>query len=196
MVGSPKSIKTTSLKPDGSVSLLAGTTPGIHYPESRFYIRRVRVAKNSGYVEILQKAGYHTEEAEHQPDTMVIEFPVKIEGKVRSVREISMWEQFETAAFIQKHWADNQVSCTITFNKDEAKDIDKALQFYQYRLKGISMLPLLEDGAYSQMPYEKIDEPTYAKKIKKIKPINWKTKTVLEDAEPEKYCTTDYCEIV
>ena len=35
----PKSIKTTSVKPSGTVSLLAGATPGLHYPESRFYIR-------------------------------------------------------------------------------------------------------------------------------------------------------------
>jgi len=31
----PKSIKTTSIKPSGTVSLLAGATPGIHFPESR-----------------------------------------------------------------------------------------------------------------------------------------------------------------
>ena len=35
----PKSIKTTSVKPSGTVSLLAGATLGLHYPESRFYIR-------------------------------------------------------------------------------------------------------------------------------------------------------------
>jgi len=30
----PKSIKTTSVKPSGTVSLLVGATPGMHYPES------------------------------------------------------------------------------------------------------------------------------------------------------------------
>ena len=32
----PKSIKTTSVKPSGTVSLLAGATPGLHYPEVVF----------------------------------------------------------------------------------------------------------------------------------------------------------------
>lgn len=32
----PHSIKTTSIKPSGTVSLLAGATPGIHFPESRY----------------------------------------------------------------------------------------------------------------------------------------------------------------
>ena len=43
----PRSVKTTSVKPSGTVSLLAGATPGLHYPESRFYIRRVRLSKHS-----------------------------------------------------------------------------------------------------------------------------------------------------
>ncbi|MFS8159720.1 MAG: hypothetical protein ACMG6E_05815 [Candidatus Roizmanbacteria bacterium] len=30
----PESIKITSIKPSGTVSLLAGSTPGIHYPLS------------------------------------------------------------------------------------------------------------------------------------------------------------------
>jgi hypothetical protein len=54
----PKSIKTTSVKPSGTVSLLAGATPGVHFPESRFYIRRMRLAKNSKLVKPLKKAGY------------------------------------------------------------------------------------------------------------------------------------------
>ena len=38
----PRSVRTTSIKPSGSVSLLNGSTPGIHYPEAEFYIRRIR----------------------------------------------------------------------------------------------------------------------------------------------------------
>ena len=54
----PRSIKTTSVKPSGTVSLLAGATPGVHFPESRFYIRRVRLAKNSPLKKPLRKAGF------------------------------------------------------------------------------------------------------------------------------------------
>ena len=32
----PKSIKTTSVKPSGTVSLLEGATPGLHYPQVVF----------------------------------------------------------------------------------------------------------------------------------------------------------------
>ena len=56
-----KSIKVTSVKPSGSVSLLAGATPGIHYPEAGTYWRTVRVAKDSVLVKILSDAGYRIE---------------------------------------------------------------------------------------------------------------------------------------
>ena len=58
----PQSIKITSIKPSGTVSLLAGATPGVHFPHSRHYIRRVRLGKNSNLVEPMIKAGYHVEE--------------------------------------------------------------------------------------------------------------------------------------
>ena len=53
----PRSIKTTCIKPSGTISLLAGATAGMHFPESRFYIRRVRFSKDSELLPSLQKCG-------------------------------------------------------------------------------------------------------------------------------------------
>ena len=58
----PKSIKTTSVKPSGTVSLLVGATPGMHYPESRFYIRRMRLSKHSELLEPLKLSLIHISE--------------------------------------------------------------------------------------------------------------------------------------
>ena len=70
-----------------------------------------------------------------------------------------MWEQMSLAAFMQKYWADNQVSCTVTFDPEtEGKQIAYALNYFQYQLKGISFLPKLKYGAYRQMPYEEITQ--------------------------------------
>ena len=159
----PRSIKTTSVKPSGTVSLLAGATPGLHYPESRFYIRRIRISKHSELIEPLKKAGYKIEPAFGSEDTTnVVEIPVDVGEGIRTAAELSIWEQFGLAAFLQRHWADNQVSCTVTFNPEtEANQIAPCLNYYQYHLKGISLLPRHDYGAYKQMPYEAIDEKTY-----------------------------------
>ena len=192
----PRSIKTTSVKPSGTVSLLAGATPGLHYPESRFYIRRVRLSNHSELLEPLEKAGYKLEPAFGSEDTtMVVEVPVDVGEGIRTASELSIWEQFSLAAFMQRHWADNQVSCTVTFDPEtEANEIAPALNYYQYHLKGISLLPRHDYGAYQQMPYEAINEKTYNKEVKKLGKLSFGV-IKNEEAEIDKFCNNDSCEI-
>ena len=191
----PKSIKTTSVKPSGTVSLLVGATPGMHYPESRFYIRRIRLSKHSELLEPLKRAGYTIEPAFGSEDsTMVVEVPVDVGEGIRTAAELSIWEQFSLAAFLQRHWADNQVSCTATFNPEtEADQLPHVLNYFQYKLKGISLLPRHKKGAYKQMPYEAIDEKTYNKKLKKLGKLSF-VGVEGEEAEIDKFCNNDVCE--
>jgi len=192
----PKSIKTTSVKPSGTVSLLVGATPGMHYPESRFYIRRMRLSKYSELIEPLKKAGYKLEPAfGSEETTMVVEVPVDVGEGIRTASELSIWEQFSLAAFLQRHWADNQVSCTATFDPEtEADELPHVLNYFQYRLKGISLLPRHPLGAYKQMPYEAITEQEYNKQVKKLGYLSF-VGVEGEEAEIDKFCNNDVCEI-
>jgi len=192
----PKSVKTTSVKPSGTVSLLAGATPGLHYPESRFYIRRVRLSKHSELIEPMKKSGYKIEPAFGSEDTtMVVEVPVDVGEGIRTAGELSIWEQFSLAAFMQRHWADNQVSCTVTFNPEtEGEQIPNVLNYFQYHLKGISLLPRHDWGAYPQMPYEAIDEKEYNKQIKKLDKLSFGV-IKNEEADIDKFCNNDNCEV-
>ncbi len=192
----PKSIKKTSIKPSGTVSLLAGATPGVHYPESVYYIRRMRLSKHSDMIQPLKEAGYKIEPCFGSEDsTVVVEIPVKIGDNIRAVKDVSIWEQLALAAFMQRYWADNQVSCTVTFGKHEADQIKHALTFYQYQLKGISFLPILESGSpYKQMPYEAITEKKYNDLVEKLRPLKMKG-IAGEEAEVERFCSNDTCVI-
>ena len=191
----PRSVKTTSVKPSGTVSLLAGATPGLHFPESRFYIRRMRLSKYSELVAPLEKAGYKLEPAVGSEETtLVVEIPVDVGEGIRTVSEVSMWEQLSIAAFMQKYWADNQVSCTVTFDPDtEGEQLKHALNYFQYQLKGISFLPKLEHGAYPQMPYEAIDESTYTHMLSGLGKLSF-SNIKGEEADIEKFCGNDTCE--
>lgn len=192
----PKSIKKTSIKPSGTVSLLAGATPGIHFPENRYYIRRVRLSKQSDMILPLKEAGYKLEPCYGSEDsTVVVEIPVKIEEDVRTVREVSIWEQIALVAFMQRYWADNQVSCTVSFKKDEGDQIKHVLDIYQYQLKGISFLPLSEGvAAYRQMPYEAITEKKYEELVSKLGILRLRG-IKNEEADIEKFCTNDVCQL-
>lgn len=189
--GIARSIKTTSIKPSGTVSLLAGATPGVHYPISRYYIRRVRMQKTCRLLPDLRKAGYKIEPTFGAEKTsVVVEFIIDCGKGVRKLKDVSIWEQLENAALLQQYWADNQVSCTVTFQKHEASQLKPALDIYQYRLKGISFLPEF-DGQYAQMPYEAITEAEYIERASQIKTISIGD-TGLDPTE-ERFCTSDKC---
>lgn len=186
-----RSIKTTSVKPSGTVSLLPGSTPGIHYPHSVYSIRRVRVEDTSPLVDSLKRAGYYVEKAVNEPNTSVVEFPI-YEKCSRSKKDISMREQFELAALLQEHWADNQVSVTIHFQEHEVNDIGPMLKEFSTKLKGVSLLPLKADTEYVQAPYQAIDEDTYFSRkamINESEVLGW------EQTEVDKFCDSDSCKV-
>ncbi|MBP6396897.1 MAG: hypothetical protein KBF57_01675 [Saprospiraceae bacterium] len=187
----PKSIKTTSVKPSGTVSLLAGVNPGCHFPENNYYTRRVRIAKTSHLVPILEKAGLNIEDDVVDASSKVVSFPVHTEG--RNLSDVSIWEQTALAVFLQKYWSDNQVSCTVTFRPHEAKEISTILDYYRYDLKSISFLPKLEAGIYAQMPYEAISREKYLEMKANLKTIDFSAYD--EDAVAEKFCSNDSCVI-
>lgn len=192
----PLSIKTTSIKPSGTVSLLAGATPGIHFPESRYYIRRMRLGKDSTLVPALKKAGYTIAPAFNLEDsTVVVDIPIDVGEGVRTADNVSMWEQLSLAALAQKYWADNQVSCTVTFDPEtEGQHLAPALDLFQYQLKGISFLPRLKQGAYPQMPYEAISATRYAEMIKELGKLSF-GRIRGEEIVVERFCDNDVCEL-
>lgn len=188
----PSSIKTTSVKPSGTVSLLCGASPGIHYAHSEFYIRRVTLQKNSPLVQAAKDAGYAVEVSAYSPDTsVVVEFPVKEQFYSKGKDDVSIFEQFMNAADMQYWWADNQVSITVTFSKDEKKDILPCLEYFDDKLKSVSLLPIAEHG-YTQAPYESIDEETYLAMSANIRQFDLDFNTHEVD---DKFCDGDSCTI-
>ena len=190
--GIPKSIRLSVVKPAGTTSILAGSTPGIHFPISRFYIRRMRLTKTDPLVQILRDSGYKVTSAYEEPEfTVVAEFPVDSGRGVRTQDSVSIWEQLSLVAFMQEHWADQSVSCTISFDPKTEKDqILPALNYYQYKLKTVSFLPRI--NGYQQQPYEAITEEKYNELTSNIRPVV-NTSETKEDGVGTKYCEGDKC---
>lgn len=195
-LGVPLSIKKTSVKPSGSVSLVAGSLPGIHYAESEAYYRLVRVASNSPLIEILKASNYRIEPAISDPiRTSVVYFPVTHMKGTISKSDVSIWEQFANAADLQSYWADNQVSITITFGQHEKTQIARALSCFDTKLKGVSLLPLSEHG-YAQAPYTSAPREEIEAYAATITPLDFTSLTEEgENADANKFCDSDGCVI-
>jgi len=187
----PESIKKTSVKPSGTVSLLPGVTPGIHYAHAEYYFRTIRIDKTSPLIEPIRRAGYRIEESVYGDNTWVVYFPVHEKHFDRAKNEVSVWEQVENVAQMQYYWADNQVSATITFRPEEAKDIPFILELYETRLKSISFLPLT-DHNYPQAPYQEITKEAFELAVSKLKPLDFSN--IMTDEAQDLFCDSEKCE--
>lgn len=190
-LGIPLSIKTTSVKPSGTVSLLAGATPGIHYPHSEYYLRHVRVANTSSLVAACRDAGFPVDPDPYADDTSVVGFPVHEQHFVKGKDDVTVWEQFANAADMQRHWADNQVSATVTFRSDEVIDLQTCLETFEDKLKAISVLPLRdEDHGYQFAPYQAITKDQYEALCARITPLYLGNSG---HEETDSFCSGDKC---
>lgn len=197
-LGVRESIKVTTVKPSGTVSLLWGVTPGVHWPRERgYYIRTVRDVKGSPFVKAMADAGYLVEPSISDPETTVV-ITMPVEGPdIRPEREVSIWEKTALAAHTQRWWSDNAVSVTVTFSAEEAKEIPAVLRAFDGQLKSVSFLPM-EEGIYPQAPYQRVTREVWETLRKDIKPIDWDAlyeDGALPEAEGELFCSSDVCEV-
>ena len=183
--GFPISIKLTTCKPSGTLSLLpkvkrtgAGVVlPGGHpNPAGPYYIRRIRMASNSNLVQVCKKHGYKVEpqknfDGSDDYNTIVVEFPCMISEDTPVASNFGWKDQLETIKWLQKNWSDNSVSCTIYYKKEDLENIKKyLLENYKDNFKTLSFL-LYHDHGFIQAPYETISKEEYYKMIENIKPI-------------------------
>jgi ribonucleoside-triphosphate reductase len=193
-----ESIRVTTVKPSGSVSILSGATPGVHWaPGGNYFLRAIRFGETDPMLHLFKAAGYKIEKDLVSANTSVVYFPVH-SGHPRSEKDVTLFEKIGLAATTQKYWSDNGVSVTLSFDKEtETKHIAPALHMYEGQLKAVSFLPM-GNHTYPQQPYTQITKEEYESYIGKIAKINFNAIYDGVDnleAEGERYCTTDVCEI-
>ncbi len=130
--GFPTSIKLTTVKPSGTLSLLAGVTPGAHPGYSQYYIRRIRMAADSELVGVCRDNGYHVEyvrnfDGTEDHSTVVVSFPCSFPENTTFANDMSAIDQLEVIKRLQAEWSDNSVSVTIYYRKEELDQIKEWL---------------------------------------------------------------------
>jgi ribonucleoside-diphosphate reductase alpha chain len=190
--GVPRAIRVTTIKPSGSISKVFGVTSGAHHPPFSHVIRRVNIDNKSDLVPLLKDAGVPIEDSAYSVGTLVCEFPLNY-GKVRPATHVSLWEQASNLLLLQREWADNAVSITLYFSKDEEDEVERVLSFIAPHTKSASLLPHTEQGVYAQMPEEGISFEEYERRKMAIKNIQWiSTETAIND---DVYCSGGSCEL-
>jgi len=171
-----RSIKLTTIKPSGTLSLLGGSTPGVHPAYSKYYIRRVRMSSNDKLVQYCRDLGYHIEyvlnfDASENHDTVVVEFPCETPDGALFADEVGVIKQLEMVKKLQEVWSDNAVSVTAYYSEEELPILKQWLQDnYANSIKSVSFL-LRQKHGFKQAPYEEITKEVYDSKKSKVKSL-------------------------
>lgn len=162
----PVSVKLTTVKPSGTLSLLPGVTPGVHPAYARHLIRRIRFASNSPIVNTCRAKGYKVEyqrrfDGTEDHGTVVVEFPFSYPEGTALAQDMSALDQLDVIERGNREWSDNSVSCTVYYRKEELPDIIERLKKkYNKTYKTLSFLLHSEHG-FDQAPLEEISEDEY-----------------------------------
>jgi len=175
--GWAESIKMTVIKPSGTLSLLAGSFPGGHPGYSDYFIRRVRMSSKDRLVEVCRNLGCPIEyqinfDGTTDYATSIVSFPCTAGENALVADNVSAVDQLEMMKYLQTYWADQSVSITVYYKKEELPVIKQWLEEnYETSVKAVSFLLHSEHG-FKQAPYEKISKNEYEKMCKHMKPIS------------------------
>jgi ribonucleotide reductase alpha subunit len=174
--GFPTSVKITTVKPSGTLSLLPGVTPGCHPAYAQYMIRRIRISADHSLVNVCREHGYPVEyqqnfDGSEDHSTVVVSFPFAYPEGTVLASEMTAISQLETVKWLQEVWSDNSVSCTVYYRKEELPEIKKYLaKNYKNNHKSLSFLLHSEHG-FKQAPYEEITKEAYDELVSKTRLI-------------------------
>jgi ribonucleotide reductase alpha subunit len=174
--GFPTSVKITTVKPSGTLSLLPGVTPGCHPAYARYMIRRIRISAGHPLVQTCRDHGYPVEyqqnfDGSEDHGTVVVSFPFRHPDHAVLAKDMTAIQQLETVKWLQEAWSDNSVSCTVYYRKEELPEIRKYLKKnYKNNHKSLSFLLHNEHG-FKQAPLEEITKEQYDELVAKTRLI-------------------------
>lgn len=196
--GFPPSIKLTTMKPSGTLSLKPeGITPGVHPGYSQHMIRRIRIASDHSLVKVCKDHGYPVEyqlnfDGSEDHSTVVVEFPYAFPEGTVLAKDVDAITQLEFVKRVQREWSDNAVSCTVYYKPEELPAIREYLKKnYNKSFKSLSFLLHSEHG-FKQAPLEEITKEEYDRRVASSRLI-----TSVESASfvSEDECASGICPI-
>lgn len=197
-MGWPYSIKLTTVKPSGTLSLLPGVVPGAHPGYAQYMIRRIQMSSDNPLVQTCRDHSYPIEYRENfdgskDYSTVVVSFPFAYPEGTTLAKDMTAIQQLEVVKRLQEDWSDNSVSCTVYYRKEELPDIKKYLKKnYKNNHKTLSFLLHSEHG-FRQAPYEQITREEYDSLVASTTPITSIKGQINFDSNDE--CASGVCPV-
>jgi|TARA_R110000803_G_scaffold37598_11_gene81094 hypothetical protein len=199
--GWPESIRLTTIKPSGTLSLLPGVTPGVHPGFSQYFVKRMRMASGDILVNYCRSKGFYVEpvrnfDGSEDPRTVVVEFPCAFPDGTIEAKDMTAIEQMDLVRYLQKVWADNAISVTVYYKSDELDGIREYLAKNWHEMKSVSFLLHSEHG-FDQAPMGELTKGEYEHMVNNTSPLGEKLtgSTLMLDDDFEAECSSGACPI-
>jgi ribonucleoside-triphosphate reductase len=192
-IGINAAARTSLMKPEGTASIVVGSSSGIHAWHNDFYIRRMRVGKNEAlYFYMMKNFPELVEDCKFKPHLeAVMSFPQRApEGSI--LRTESFMDLLERVRRFNQEWIapghnrgvqKHNVSCTISLKDDEWEACGDWMWKYRNEYNGISVLPY-DGGTYVQAPFTDCTEQEYNALMKYIEDAgNFDLSKVVEEED-------------
>lgn len=207
LIGINPAARTTCVKPEGTASLVVGSSSGVHAWHAPYYIRRLRFNKAEPLYSYLKKAIPSLVEDEVlKPDLEgVVSIPIKAPDGAITRGETAL-ELLERGKFISDHWVKpghisgqntHNVSITVSVRDEEWEEVGEWMWENRQCYNGIALLPH-HGGTYTQAPFEDCSEETYNEMLDKVRLIDLTKVKETEDytnLKDQAACAGGACEL-
>lgn len=172
-LGMKEPLLITTIKPEGTLSLLPVVSSGVHFSHAPYFVRRIRISSDDPLVKVCEELGYpvHPEVGQNIESctTKVVEFPVKApEGKSKS--QVSALEQLEIYKMFMTHYVEHNCSITVHVRDEEWDEVEEWVWENWDDTVALSFLSF-DDSFYELLPFEEISEEEYQERVAAMKPF-------------------------
>lgn len=195
------SVAITTVKPSGTVSQLVDSASGIHPRHSHYYLRSVRQDNKDPLTQFMQAVGIPNEPDVMKPDaTTVFTFPIKAPQGAKVRDEVDPISHLELWKIYNEHWAEHQVSITVSVKENEWLRTGAWVFDNFNALSGVSFLPQ-DGGTYRQAPYIEVTREVYEAALSAMpSEVDWSQLAAYEHTDTttsshELACVGGACEV-
>lgn len=199
-LGVNPSVAVTCNKPSGNSSQLLDSSSGIHPRYSDYYIRRLRIGRDTPLashlaglgIPVKPEVGFDTLE---QSMVWVFELPAEAPEGATTRADVTALAQLEYWKMWKLNWTEHNPSCTIYVGPDEWDEVYEWVKTNWDIIGGLSFLPR-NDHIYDLAPYEEITEAEFERRSKEI---TWDSGSLSawageQAGSTDAACAGDYCE--
>ena len=217
-IGINPAARITLVKPEGTSSLMLGTSSGIHGHHARKGFRRIQCNKEDNVYKHFKSYNEHATEpsvwSANKTDDIAI-FPLTVSDKAMIKSDLTAIQHLKYILSTQKNWVLNgetefnkkkihhNVSCTVIVDTPEWPDVVKFIYDHREFFTAVSFLPKTGDKIYKQAPNEAVttpeDEMRFTALINGWKRVEYTKMNEADDVtelQKEVACAGGACEII